>query len=98
MGAEFSLCSRFEDFNYDSVSESPAAYVGEFRRIHMADFMAQQASMRQVNTDDMTIDELRAYYDAGGKNRLRSMDSSQQEDLFKKFIVSKSILSITQLA
>jgi hypothetical protein len=36
MGGEFSLCSRFEDVTYDSVSESPAAYVGEFRRKHMA--------------------------------------------------------------
>jgi hypothetical protein len=54
--------------------------------------------MVHINTDDMTIDELRAYYDAGGANRLRSMDTFQQEDLFKKFIVSKSILSITQPA
>ena len=66
--------------------------------MHMAELMAQHANERQVNTDDMTIDELRAYYDAGGKNRLRSMDTSQQEDLFKKFIVSKSILSLTHLA
>ena len=44
--------------------------------------------MPEKNTEDMTIEELRAYYDAGGANRVAAMDSAQQQDLFKQFLVS----------
>ena len=56
--------------------ESPAAYVADFKRNTMSAFMKEQAKIPQVDTDDMTIEELRAYYDAGGARRLQNLSSS----------------------
>ena len=55
--------------------------------------MEQQKDLPKVekNTDDMTIEELRAYYDKGGANRVANLDAGAQEDLFKKFIVRNQL-------
>lgn len=93
MGGEYSLCSRFDDITYDPVLYQPSAYVRVVRQQHMRELMAAQAHLPKVeNTDEMTIDELRAYYDRGGANRVAAMDASAQEDLFKKFLVSSPVI------
>ena len=85
MGAEHSLCSRIDDFSYDPVAESPAAYV----RVVRANLLTNMVATKDVvDTSEMTLDQLRAYYEEGGANRLKSMNADQQQDLFKQFVVS----------
>ena len=36
----------------------------------------------------MTIEELKEYYDAGGRQRLSALDEKGKRDLFKRFTVS----------
>ena len=43
----------------------------------------------EPNTDEMTVEELRAYYDAGGASRLQKMSDNEQADMFRKFTVSQ---------
>ena len=77
MGGEYSLCARIDDMTYDPVAEQPSAYVRQYRIQHLNQLMVQQANaVPEKNTEDMTIEELRAYYDAGGANRVAAMDAS----------------------
>ena len=74
---------------------SPAAYVKSLREEHMHR-MLRASGPRQDSDDevtfkdpeDMTLDELREYYNKGGASRLQKMTSSEQSDLFKQYIVS----------
>ena len=89
MGA--TVCSRIDDWGYDaaSVNDSPAAYVVAQREIHMRFIMAQETEGDDVDPDDMTIEELRAYYDRGGARRLKNMSMADQQNMFKRFTVSR---------
>ena len=40
----------------------------------------------QIDVDDMTIEQLKEYYDKGGARRIKKMDAKGQQSLFKKFI------------
>ena len=65
------LCSKYDELSYDPVMESPAAYVAAQRKLfHRQMAQMQVTADEEVNTDEMTVEELRAYYDAGGKSRL----------------------------
>ena len=81
-----SLCSRIDEYTYDPISESPAAYVRDLRTRHMSRLI-EQMEKDEKDTEEMTLEELRAYYDAGGANRLQGMDASAKQDLFKQFLV-----------
>lgn len=56
-------CSKIDDWTYEPVNESPAAYVADMRKRMQMNPMVVIMEEDQVNTEDMTADELREYYD-----------------------------------
>ena len=49
---------------------------------------ARNSQEFQKKEEDMTIEELKEYYDAGGRQRLSALDEKGKRDLFKRFTVS----------
>ena len=88
MGA---VCERADEWGYyDPVLESPAAYVVNLRKEMVMEqmYMRKQRVVVEKDPADMTVDELKAYYDRGGANRLQGMDEGDQQDMFRKYTVS----------
>ena len=57
-------------------------------------YMRYQKVAEQKHPDDMTVDELKEYYDKGGANRLQNMDEGDQQDMFRKYTVSRKAKQI----
>ena len=85
------LCSRYDDFITDPVTERPSAYVVAMRQKHYKNMLMQNKE-EKVDTEFMTVEELRAYYDRGGASRLQHMGVVDQAEMFKRYTVSSPTL------
>ena len=47
----------------------------------------------KANTEDMTVEEMRAYYDKIGHDQLEGLDEAGQQSMFDRFLVSTSLSS-----
>ena len=73
MGIEF--CNGVEDWGVDQEAEMPHMYVKAMRERHMQNLMNEDDG---VDEDEMTIEQLKEYYDKGGARRIKKMDAKGQ--------------------
>ena len=74
MGQDFSLCSKIDELAYDPIKESPAAYYRHYQQEQHALMLKKLGKGEErKNIDDMTMEELRAYYSQTGKDKWENM-------------------------
>ena len=74
-----SACSRYDAWVYDPVHECPSAYVKDMKQNMKFRVNEKRAKRKkQVKIEDMTVDQLREYYDKQGKSLLDGMDDADQ--------------------
>ena len=99
------VCTSCENFGYDPITESPAAYVCMMRERAMEELLYADMDKNQAQDSDdeewynsLTKAEQRAYYDKKVKSRLNKMSAGDQAALFKRFNVSVSKNPMTRYA
>lgn len=67
-------CSKIDEWTYDPIQESPAAYVADMRK-RMEMHAVIKIEEHKANTEEMTVEEMRAYYDRIGQDEIEGMDA-----------------------
>ena len=74
-----SACTKYDEWVYDPVHERPSAYVKDMKEKMKFSVKEKRAKhKKQIKIEDMTVDQLREYYDKQGRNLLDGMDDAGQ--------------------